>query len=53
MPVAMCEKFFYVAAMLPLFVSHRAPIKMVAPVVIDALLGCAFVVAYRRTPKSR
>jgi hypothetical protein len=52
MPLAVCEKWFYVAAMIPLFVIGRAPNRMIAPVAIDAILGLAFLVAFRATKSS-
>jgi hypothetical protein len=50
MIVCMCEKFFYITLLAFLILTDRAPTRMIPAVVLDGLLGCAFVYAYRVTP---
>ena len=52
MPVCMCEKFFYITLLTFLIMTHRTPERMWPAVVLDGLVGCAFIYAWRITPKS-
>lgn len=52
MPVAMLEKFTYVAVLLLLHVQGRLPLVQAAVAIPDFVLGLFFVAAFVNTPRS-
>jgi hypothetical protein len=52
MPVAMLEKFGYLATLTTLYALGRIALGQLAVVIPDATLGVLFVVAFMKTPHS-
>lgn len=52
MPVAMLEKFGYLAMLTTLYALRRLELGQLALVIPDATLGVLFVMAFMKTPRS-
>jgi len=52
MPVAMVEKFFYVASLLVLYAQQRMTAGQLVVIVPDFILGVLFVASYLKTPRA-
>jgi hypothetical protein len=53
MPMAICEKLFFLLTTIPLLARGETPPQMIPAVVLDGVFGVAFVVAFVKTrPRS-